>query len=134
MIDNKHLLGVNYMKKSILATLSLGFLALIGTAVFSTDTMAQSCHRYVPSKDQINFQRYDQQQRINQGIRSGELTPFEAARLRQKEAFISRQEAFYGRKGFLTPGEKAQLNRELNNTSKDIYIEKHDSERVYRHY
>ncbi len=122
------------MKKSILSTLSLGFLALITTVAFSSDTMAQSCHRNVPSKNYINYQRYEQQQRINQGIRSGELTPYEAARLRHKESLIRQQEAFYSHKGYLTEREKVQLHRELNNTSREIYFQKHDSDRIYRRY
>ena len=69
-----------------------------------------------------------QQDRIAQGVRSGELTPRETARLERKEARIDRQikteRAANG--GKLTPAERRQVNREQNRTSRQIYRAKHN--------
>ncbi|HEY7616053.1 MAG TPA: hypothetical protein VH744_04560, partial [Terriglobales bacterium] len=70
----------------------------------------------------------NQQQRIGQGIKSGELTAGEAARLEAKEARLNREtrrmRAQNG--GPLTPEQKARVNRQQNRVSKQIYRQKHD--------
>jgi len=57
-----------------------------------------------------------EQSRINQGVRSGELTRREAGRLEGREVAIRREihrdRAFNG--GVLSPGEKARINRQEN--------------------
>ena len=71
-----------------------------------------------------------QQDRIAQGVRSGELTPRETARLERKEARIDRQikteRAANG--GKLTPAERRQVNREQDRMSRRIYRQKHDAQ------
>jgi hypothetical protein len=73
-----------------------------------------------------------QQQRINQGVRSGELTPREANRLERKEAKVNREiardRAMNG--GTLTPAERRKINREENRNSRAIYRQKHDAQVV----
>jgi hypothetical protein len=69
-----------------------------------------------------------QQDRIQQGVRSGELTPGETAHLERRESRvegeIQRDRAANG--GRLTPGEKAKINRQQNRISRDIYRKKHN--------
>jgi len=71
-----------------------------------------------------------QQDRIAQGVRSGELTPRETARLERKEARIDRQikteRAANG--GKLTPAERRQVNREQDRMSRRIYRQMHDAQ------
>ena len=71
-----------------------------------------------------------QQDRIADGVRSGELTPAETARLERKEARIDREikrdRAANG--GTLTPAERRQINRQQNRLSRQIYREKHDAQ------
>jgi hypothetical protein len=72
---------------------------------------------------QINARRINRQDRIAQGIRSGQLTARETARLEHQESRINREvrrdrEANCGR---LTSGERAQVNRQLNRESARIY-------------
>ncbi len=75
----------------------------------------------------INDRQHDQQQRIRQGVRSGELTRSEARRLEMEQARIRRDEARARRSGGrLTPRERARIQRELNHSSRDIRREKHD--------
>src|SRR3954447_7758889 len=70
----------------------------------------------------------NQQQRIEQGLRSGQLTTREASRLENEEARIERDQARAMKDGKLSPAEKARLEREQNAVSRDIYREKHDAQ------
>jgi hypothetical protein len=69
----------------------------------------------------------NQQERIEQGLQSGELSSKEAGNLERQEQHIDRQEANDLKTGgALTPQEKAQINREQNHVSGDIYNKKHN--------
>ncbi|HSQ18750.1 MAG TPA: hypothetical protein VLR92_00115 [Blastocatellia bacterium] len=76
----------------------------------------------------INGRQYREQQRINQGIRSGELTRREARVLEGRLARIRIHERFARADGHLSYRERARLNRELNRESRGIYRQKHDSQ------
>ena len=77
----------------------------------------------------INKREENQQDRIAQGINSGQLTPREAARLEQQEARIEQLEAKdRASGGKLTRKERAELERLLNTESGRIYRQKHDSQ------
>ena len=76
----------------------------------------------------INARERHQQQRINQGIRSGELTRREARRLEAGEARIRTDVRFARADGTVTPRERARLQRELNRESRSIYRQKHDGQ------
>jgi hypothetical protein len=85
----------------------------------------------VASQAQTIAQRKENQQaRIAQGVRSGQLTPHETAKLEHKEAKLNREtrrmRAANG--GSLTPAEKAKVTRQQNQLSRDIYREKHDDQ------
>jgi WXXGXW repeat (2 copies) len=72
--------------------------------------------------------RYNQQQRIANGVNSGQMSPSEAARSENKEEGINHQiradRAANG--GRLSPGEKQNINRQQNRASRQIYNEKHN--------
>ena len=75
-------------------------------------------------------QRIDNQdQRINAGVKSGALTPGEAARDESHDARIeaarNRDLAEHG--GHLTPAERANLNHRLNHNSARIYDTIHNA-------
>lgn len=77
----------------------------------------------------INERQQNQRQRIRQGVRSGELTRVEAARLRRREAQIGLNEARARRSGGeFTPRERARIQRQLNRSSRSIYRQKHDAQ------
>ena len=76
----------------------------------------------------INGREYREQRRINQGIRSGELTRREAARLQAGLARIRIDERFARADGHLSYRERARLNRELNRESHAIHHQKHDGQ------
>jgi hypothetical protein len=81
-------------------------------------------------KTEIGERKENQQDRIGQGIQSGELTAGEASRLEGKETALN-QETRDMRKldgGKLTPQDKALVNQQQNKLSKQIYNQKHDAQ------
>src|SRR3954465_11134535 len=56
----------------------------------------------------------NQQERIEQGLKSGLMTTREASRLEREESRVERDQARALRDGKLTPAEKARLAREQN--------------------
>ena len=59
----------------------------------------------------------NQHARINEGVKSGELTKKEAAALRAREAKLQRDKKIAKSDGKVTPAERAKLNREANRNS-----------------
>lgn len=79
----------------------------------------------------VNRIQHDQQARIAQGVRSGELTRDEAQALRGTERSIRAEERAYKSDGKLTVDERADLRQDLGAASRSIYLEKHDAERRF---
>jgi len=77
----------------------------------------------------VNQRLENQHDRINQGIKSGELTRREAGNLKAKDARIKNNERFDRKKdnGKLTPTQRASLNKQLNHESRNIYRDKHNN-------
>jgi len=76
----------------------------------------------------INQRKYDQQQRIGQGVRSGQLTPGETARLERQERGINREERGMRAQdnGHLTAQDRVTLHHQQNQESRRIYRDKHN--------
>jgi len=75
----------------------------------------------------VNGREHNEQVRIHQGIRSGELTRTEARRLEAEQARIRVDERFARQNG-LTARERERLQKELHKASHDIYKQKHDNQ------
>lgn len=71
-----------------------------------------------------------QHERIEQGVRSGELTKRETARLASREREL-RQDIRRDRADGpgLTPPERARIEARQDRLSRDIYRQKHDAQR-----
>ncbi len=69
-----------------------------------------------------------QQQRIESGLKSGELTHREAARLERGQSRVARKEARAGADGHVGAAEQARVQRSENRQSKRIYRQKHDAQ------
>ncbi len=82
----------------------------------------------IPKPPTINQRLENQQDRIGQGITSGQLTAGEAANLETKESAINKEvradRQAHG--GKLTQAERVQVNHQLNRTSRQIYRDKHN--------
>jgi hypothetical protein len=80
---------------------------------------------------EIGQRRENQQDRIAQGIRSGQLTPRETSRLENQQQGINR-EARADRQangGHLTGADRRAINQSQNRASRNIYAKKHNGRR-----
>lgn len=109
-----HTLTGGKMKTTMLAILLLTF--AVGTASAQTAT------------PRVKERQVNQQKRIHQGVRSGELTRPEARRLELREAKIARDKSKAKSDGVVTPEERAKLAAEQNRTSRAIARQKHDAQ------
>jgi len=86
----------------------------------------------VPANGQTIQQRKDNQQdRIAQGVKSGQLTPGETAKLEHQQKSINKEERNMRKadNGHLTQADRKALNRRQNRASKNIYDKKHNARR-----
>jgi hypothetical protein len=82
---------------------------------------------------QIKARQVRQQQRVGQGIRSGQLTPREATRLERQETRLNREirrDRIDG--GGMSAQERRKINRQQNRLSRRIYTQKHDAQQFPR--
>ncbi len=101
---------------------------LVATAglMFTGGVFAQS-NQNPPTE--VGQRRENQQDRIANGIQSGQLTSRETSNLEHKEANLNHQVAGdrSANGGKLTGQEKAQINGEQNRLSNQIYQDKHNA-------
>jgi hypothetical protein len=79
--------------------------------------------------NKVGQRRENQQDRIAQGIKSGQMTAGEAAKAENQQKGLNKQVAADRKAngGTLTTGEKKQVNKEQNAASKSIYNKKHNA-------
>lgn len=87
-----------------------------------------ACCAQLNAHANINQRQANQQQRIQQGVQSGQLTKQEAYKLQMQQRHINRTEARYRADGNLSKAERARLNRMENKQSANINIQKHDNQ------
>jgi hypothetical protein len=78
----------------------------------------------------IRQRQMNQEQRIEQGVKSGELTPKEAGRLEGEQARIQQTKERMKSDGQLTPAERERLDAMQNKAGQDIYRQKHDAQKA----
>jgi len=102
---------IKTMKKIMFATLAAALLAVS-----------------LPAGQKIHDRKENQQDRIAQGVKSGQLTAGETAHLERQEDAINKEvraeRQFNG--GKLTNAEKKQVNRQQNRMSHEINRDKHN--------
>lgn len=74
----------------------------------------------------IDAREARQQERIAQGVASGQLTPRETLRLERGQQHIENMEARAKADGVVTAQERARIRHAQNVQSRHIYREKHD--------
>jgi hypothetical protein len=79
--------------------------------------------------NKVGQRRENQQDRIAQGIKSGQLTPGETAKLEKQQQGINKQVATDRKAngGTFTASQKKQINKEQNQASRNIYKKKHNA-------
>ncbi len=103
-------------------------------AAFALPVLAQTA----PAKDPaatpgIDKRQANQQQRIDQGVKSGELTAKEAARLEKGQERVQKMEDKAKADGVVTKQERARLQHAENVQSRHIAKEKHDRQHDRNH-
>jgi len=79
--------------------------------------------------NEVGQRRENQQDRIAQGVRSGQLTPGETSKLEKQQQSINREDAHMRQAdgGKLTGADKKALNQRQNRASNNIYNKKHNA-------
>src|SRR5882672_9727959 len=94
-------------------------LGVIAAGLLSTATLAQTV--------QEDQQRdVNQQQRIEQGLQSGQLSTREAGQLERQQQHVDKMEAHDLLDGSISSGEQARLNAAQNRASASIAADKHN--------
>ncbi len=102
--------------KRILSGLALGAMMIASTTAAFAD-------------NEVNERQRDQQARIAQGVANGSMTARETAKVEGQEAAIHHEVRTerQANGGKLTPAERAQVNRQQNHTSREIFRDKHNA-------
>jgi len=105
------------MKKNLFAAgLVLAFVSVASVASAQTATPV------------VKERQENQQKRIAEGVKDGELTAKETKHLEAREVKIQHDKKEAKADGVVTKQERAQLHREQNRASRAIYRQKHDAQ------
>ncbi len=108
--------------------LAIASLVALAAPVFAQTTATPAPTTQQQRVNQVLQRDVNQEQRIEQGLQSGQLNTKEAGRLEKEEARVDRAEANALRDGKMSANEQARINQMQNNVSRDIYREKHDAQ------
>lgn len=97
-------------------------------AVLATAAIAPALAQ-VHSTPRIDQRQENQQARIEQGVRSGELTRNEAHQLQHQQAHIAATERRAAADGVVTPKEKRKIEHMQDNASNNINKKKHNNKK-----
>jgi len=105
---------------------SLALIALIAVAApmaHAQDAAPVTTDPGHPRVNEVDQRLNDQQQRIDNGVKDGQINAKQAARDSARDAKVARQESRDEAKngGHLTKAEQGKMNRELNKDSADIH-------------
>lgn len=78
----------------------------------------------------IDKRQENQQKRIDQGVKSGQLNEKEAARLERRQERIQKMEDKAKADGTVTAKERAKIHHAQDQQSRQIHREKHDKQRA----
>ena len=106
-----------------------GFILTAVMAGLMLPAAAQTTATPAAAPATINQRKENQQDRIANGLQSGELTAGETKNLEKKESEVNQEERDMRKldNGHLTAADRATLNQQQNTLSKDIYKDKHNS-------
>jgi len=116
----------------LLSILAVGGLMVVGSAAAQTqdNTSGAGAGQVDPGHprvNQVNARETNQQNRIANGVKNGQLTPGQTAHLERGEQRLQNNEKkdMAANNGHLTKQDQRQLNHEANHMSKRIYKDKH---------
>jgi hypothetical protein len=97
-------------------------LASFATAPVFADGLSQTAQTVETQRDVY------QQNRIEEGLDSGQLSTKEAGQLEHQESHVDQMEAHAAADGSVSKGEAARINAAQNAVSSNIYDQKHDAQ------
>jgi hypothetical protein len=118
------------MKSQVKLTLVGAALAVFALPVVAQNSSAQgSTTASAVTSQTINQRKENQQDRIANGVQSGQLTAGESANLENKESKLNQEERDMRTEdnGHLTANDKAALTQQQNKLSNQIYQDKHNA-------
>lgn len=120
------------MQKRI-AAFALTALFAAGMVLVQPSQASAQTNTSQPKEGSMNGRRQDQQQRIANGVQSGQMTSGETRRIEGREANVNREihadRAANG--GKLTAQERRHVNRQQNNIGRSIYRDKHNAAQAH---
>jgi uncharacterized membrane protein YebE (DUF533 family) len=120
-------MGLSHSKHEEQQMKSTSTLLVAVLAAFALPVLAQT------STPNIDQRQANQQQRIDQGVKSGQLTGKEAARLEKGQEHVQKVEDKAKADGVVTKKERARIQHAENVQSRHIAREKHDRQRDMNH-
>jgi hypothetical protein len=121
------------MKTTNLILNAAALIALSVPAAFAQQASTPSTGATTEKPATIAQRKDNQQDRIAQGIDSGQLTAGETKNLETKEADVNKEEHTMRTEddGHLTAADRASLNKQQNHLSTDIYQDKHNADTAH---
>ena len=116
------------MKTTKLILNSAVLIALVVPAAFAQQ-LGSSSTGSSTTQPTVQHRKKNQQDRIANGIQSGQLTAGETKKLETKEASVNKEEAGMraSNNGKLTSADRTKLQNQQNRLSKQIYTDKHNA-------
>ncbi len=107
---------------------SAALIALVVPAAFAQQSGSSSTGSST-TQPTVQHRKKNQQDRIANGIQSGQLTAGETKKLETKEASVNKEEAGMraSNNGKLTSADRTRLQNQENRLSKQIYTDKHNA-------
>uniref|UniRef100_UPI0035B3344E hypothetical protein n=1 Tax=Hylemonella sp. TaxID=2066020 RepID=UPI0035B3344E len=99
------------------------------TLLFSILALAAVTAQAQTATPKVDQRQENQERRIEQGEKSGQFTPREAARLENRQDRVERVEERAKSDGKVTAKERAHMDNMQDRASRDIRHEKHDRQR-----
>ena len=99
---------------------------VVAAAVLALSAFAASAQN--ANTPRIDQRQANQEQRIDQGIASGELTKRETRRVERQQASINRAEDKAKADGVVSAQERKSLTHRQNKASRNIRHQKHDAQ------
>jgi hypothetical protein len=102
--------------------LTLALVGIFATSLAGSAMAESTWDKNHPRRDEVNDRLHNQNRRIHQEVREGEMSKQQAARLHRQDHRIRREERLMARNngGHITKAEQRTLNQQENGVSKKI--------------
>jgi hypothetical protein len=99
---------------------------ILAIGIFSSISFTASAQTTTAAKPVSTIK--NDEQRIRKGVKSGELTKIEAARLKKQTAKVNQERKEYKSDGVVTTEERTDLRHDKKKLNRRIYKQKHDGQ------